>query len=156
MLRKPNILTFFYNKKTEKCPFYTSFFLTQRRILTFFFTKFWIFFFWKSLLIIIYYSFVGTYTLREEEVTIFSKSCPTRTSVFALAITCALLLITYICTVFFFLMRRWLNPDKSVWFIIDNHFSSLHQQTNQQKLSFWDFFYFFFYVSALVNCHYLF
>jgi len=56
----------------------------------------------------------STYTLREEEVTIFSKSCPTRTSVFALAITCALLLITYICTVFFFLMRRWLNPDKSV------------------------------------------
>ncbi|EFX88231.1 hypothetical protein DAPPUDRAFT_305719 [Daphnia pulex] len=56
----------------------------------------------------------STYTVHEETVTVFNSTCPTKTSVLALAVTCALLLLLYICTVFYFLMRRWLGPDKSV------------------------------------------
>lgn len=56
----------------------------------------------------------STYTVHEETVTVFNSTCPTKTSVLALAVTCALLLLLYICTVFYFLMRRWLGPDKNV------------------------------------------
>ncbi|KAI9563139.1 hypothetical protein GHT06_010596 [Daphnia sinensis] len=56
----------------------------------------------------------STYTVHEETVTVFNSTCPTKTSVLALAVTCALLLLLYICTVFYFLMRRWLGPEKSV------------------------------------------
>lgn len=56
----------------------------------------------------------STYTVHEETVTVFNSTCPTKTSVLALAVTCALLLLMYICTVFYFLMRRWLGPEKSV------------------------------------------
>ncbi len=57
---------------------------------------------------------IGTYTVHEETVTVYNSTCPTKTSVLALAVTCALLLLMYICTVFYFLMRRWLGPDKRV------------------------------------------
>jgi len=57
----------------------------------------------------------STYTVHEETVTVYNSTCPTKTSVLALAVTCALLLLMYICTVFYFLMRRWLGgSDKSV------------------------------------------
>lgn len=56
----------------------------------------------------------STFTIHEETVTVFNNSCPTKTSVLALAVTCALLLLMYICTVFYFLMRRWMSPEKSV------------------------------------------
>lgn len=64
-------------------------------------------------------SFTGTYTVHEEMVTVFSNmhhggSCPTRASVLALSVTCALLLLIYVCTVFYFLLRRWMSPPKHV------------------------------------------
>lgn len=62
--------------------------------------------------------FTGTYSIHEETVTVFSNingaNCPTKTSVLALSVTCALLLLIYVCTVFYFLMRRWLSPGKHV------------------------------------------
>lgn len=33
-------------------------------------------------------------------------TCPTRTSVLALSVVCALLLVIYICTMFYFCMRK--------------------------------------------------
>lgn len=61
----------------------------------------------------------STYTVHEEMVTVFSNmhhggSCPTRASVLALSVTCALLLLIYVCTVFYFLLRRWMSPPKHV------------------------------------------
>jgi hypothetical protein len=41
-----------------------------------------------------------------ENIAVF-EVCPTRTSVLALAVTCALLLLIYLCSLFYFLMRRW-------------------------------------------------
>jgi len=34
------------------------------------------------------------------------ENCPTRTSVLALSVVCALLLVIYICTMFYFCMRK--------------------------------------------------
>ena len=35
-----------------------------------------------------------------------TDTCPTRTSVLALSVVCALLLVLYICTLFYFCMRK--------------------------------------------------
>jgi hypothetical protein len=48
----------------------------------------------------------GPGPLNEEGIAIF-ETCPTRTSVLALAVTCSLLLLIYVCSLFYFLMRRW-------------------------------------------------
>lgn len=42
------------------------------------------------------------------------ETCPTRSSVLALAVTCAILLLIYVLTVFYFVMRKWFRPSKNV------------------------------------------
>lgn len=55
--------------------------------------------------------FAGTLTSGHAEVTLF-ETCPTRSSVLALAVTCAILLLIYVLTVFYFVMRKWSAPSK--------------------------------------------
>nr|XP_053644382.1 uncharacterized protein LOC128696968 [Cherax quadricarinatus] len=55
----------------------------------------------------------NTYTFEGAAVTLF-ETCPTRTSVLALAVTCAILLLIYVLTVFYFVMRKWIRPQKGV------------------------------------------
>ncbi|XP_045606053.2 uncharacterized protein tyn isoform X2 [Procambarus clarkii] len=55
----------------------------------------------------------NTYTFEGADVTLF-ETCPTRSSVLALAVTCAILLLIYVLTVFYFVMRKWLRPPKNV------------------------------------------
>ena len=43
-------------------------------------------------------------------------SCPTRTSVLALSVVCALLLVIYICTMFYFCMRKVILQNQKVSF----------------------------------------
>jgi len=40
--------------------------------------------------------------------------CPTRTSVLVLSVTCALLALVYVCTLFCALTKRWLSRTKPV------------------------------------------
>ncbi|KAG7154922.1 hypothetical protein Hamer_G025185 [Homarus americanus] len=54
-----------------------------------------------------------TYTYEGADVTLF-ETCPTRSSVLALAVTCAILLLIYVLTVFYFVMRKWFRPTKNV------------------------------------------
>ena len=54
----------------------------------------------------------STYGYDQPDVKLFD-TCPTRSSVLALAVTCAILLLIYVLTVFYFIMRRWANPRKS-------------------------------------------
>ncbi|KAK3864027.1 hypothetical protein Pcinc_030252 [Petrolisthes cinctipes] len=55
----------------------------------------------------------STYTYEGADVTLF-ETCPTRSSVLALAVTCAILLLIYVLTVFYFVMRKWIRPTKNV------------------------------------------
>ncbi|XP_026479536.1 uncharacterized protein LOC113385929 [Ctenocephalides felis] len=50
---------------------------------------------------------------RDKTVTIV-EPCPTKTSVLALGVTCALLILIYISTIFCYYMRKWMNPHKIV------------------------------------------
>ncbi|XP_045110752.1 LOW QUALITY PROTEIN: uncharacterized protein LOC123504352 [Portunus trituberculatus] len=54
-----------------------------------------------------------TYDFEGPDVTLF-ETCPTRSSVLALAVTCAILLLIYVLTVFYFVMRKWFRPPKSM------------------------------------------
>ncbi|MCL4137100.1 UNVERIFIED_CONTAM: hypothetical protein GTU68_059368, partial [Idotea baltica] len=54
-----------------------------------------------------------TFSYDRPEVTLF-ETCPTRSSVLALAVTCAILLLIYVLTVFYFVMRKWSTPAKHV------------------------------------------
>ncbi|KAK9875154.1 hypothetical protein WA026_005945 [Henosepilachna vigintioctopunctata] len=42
------------------------------------------------------------------------EPCPTKTSVLALGVTCALLVLLYISTLFAYYMKKWLNPGKHI------------------------------------------
>jgi len=42
------------------------------------------------------------------------EPCPTKTSVLALGVTCALLVLVYISTVFCYYMKKWLSPKKTL------------------------------------------
>ncbi|XP_037783567.1 uncharacterized protein LOC119579740 [Penaeus monodon] len=55
----------------------------------------------------------NTYNYEAADVTLF-ETCPTRSSVLALAVTCAILLLIYVLTVFYFVMRKWFRPSKNV------------------------------------------
>ncbi|ERL89883.1 hypothetical protein D910_07242 [Dendroctonus ponderosae] len=48
---------------------------------------------------------------KDKTVTII-EPCPTKTSVLALGVTCALLVLLYISTLFCYYMKKWLNPGK--------------------------------------------
>ncbi|KAL1138899.1 hypothetical protein AAG570_008961, partial [Ranatra chinensis] len=48
---------------------------------------------------------------KDKTVTIV-EPCPTKTSVFALGVTCALLLLIYVATVFSYYMKKWMTPRK--------------------------------------------
>ena len=43
-----------------------------------------------------------------------ADTCPTRTSVLALSVVCALLLVLYICTMFYFCMRKVILQNQKV------------------------------------------
>ena len=43
-----------------------------------------------------------------------TDTCPTRTSVLALSVVCALLLVLYICTMFYFCMRKVILQNQKV------------------------------------------
>lgn len=49
--------------------------------------------------------------LSDKTVTVV-EPCPTKASVLALGVTCALLVLLYISTVFCYYMKKWLNPGK--------------------------------------------
>ena len=49
-----------------------------------------------------------------------TDTCPTRTSVLALSVVCALLLVIYICTMFYFCMRKVILQNQKVSFYSDN------------------------------------
>ncbi|KAB7495992.1 hypothetical protein Anas_07410 [Armadillidium nasatum] len=55
----------------------------------------------------------NTFKVDQPDVTLF-ETCPTRSSVLALAVTCAILLLIYVLTVFYFVMRKWSTPSKRV------------------------------------------
>lgn len=40
------------------------------------------------------------------------EPCPTKTSVFALAVTCALMILVYLSTIFCYFMKKWMTPHK--------------------------------------------
>jgi hypothetical protein len=42
------------------------------------------------------------------------EPCPTKTSVLALGVTCALLVLVYISTIFCYYVKKWLSPRKSL------------------------------------------
>ncbi|KAG4077614.1 hypothetical protein HA402_008874 [Bradysia odoriphaga] len=42
------------------------------------------------------------------------EPCPTKTSVLALAVTCALMILVYISTMFCYCMKKWMHPHKSM------------------------------------------
>lgn len=42
------------------------------------------------------------------------EPCPTKTSVLALAVTCALMILLYISTLFVYYMKKWMQPHKIV------------------------------------------
>ena len=49
-----------------------------------------------------------------------TDTCPTRTSVLALSVVCALLLVIYICTMFYFCMRKVILQNQKVSFYSDH------------------------------------
>lgn len=51
------------------------------------------------------------YLFLDKTVTIV-EPCPTKTSVLALGVTCALLVLIYISTIFCYYMKKWLTPRK--------------------------------------------
>ncbi|PNF20018.1 hypothetical protein B7P43_G06634 [Cryptotermes secundus] len=50
---------------------------------------------------------------KDKTVTIV-EPCPTKTSVLALGVTCALLVLIYISTIFCYYMKKWLSPRKNL------------------------------------------
>ena len=58
-------------------------------------------------------NFIVYLSLADKTVTIV-EPCPTKTSVLALAVTCALLVLVYISTLFCYYMKQWLSPKKLV------------------------------------------
>ncbi|GLH09041.1 Cuticlin-1 [Gryllus bimaculatus] len=50
---------------------------------------------------------------KDKTVTIM-EPCPTKTSVLALGVTCALLILIYISTIFCYYMKKWLTPRKVI------------------------------------------
>lgn len=49
--------------------------------------------------------------ISDKTVTII-EPCPTKTSVLALAVTCALMVLVYISTLFCYYMKKWMQPHK--------------------------------------------
>lgn len=49
--------------------------------------------------------------IADKTVTII-EPCPTKTSVFALAVTCALLILIYLSTILCYFMKKWMQPHK--------------------------------------------
>ncbi|KAF5285569.1 hypothetical protein FQA39_LY16581 [Lamprigera yunnana] len=50
---------------------------------------------------------------KDKTVTII-EPCPTKVSVLALGVTCALLVLLYLSTIFCYYMKKWLNPGKHI------------------------------------------
>ncbi|KAJ8888659.1 hypothetical protein PR048_008151, partial [Dryococelus australis] len=54
-------------------------------------------------------------TLSQEILTVtIMEQCPTKTSVMALGVTCALMVLIYISTIFCYYMKKWLSPRKDL------------------------------------------
>lgn len=58
-----------------------------------------------------YNSELNSRSALDKTVTII-EPCPTKTSVFALAVTCALMILVYLSTVFCYFMKKWMQPHK--------------------------------------------
>lgn len=50
-------------------------------------------------------------TISDKTVTIV-EPCATKASVFALSVTCALLVLIYIATIFSYYLKKWMTPRK--------------------------------------------
>lgn len=51
--------------------------------------------------------------ITDKTVTII-EPCPTKTSVLALAVTCALMVFIYLCTLFCYYTKKWMTPHKTM------------------------------------------
>lgn len=51
------------------------------------------------------------FSFTDKTVTII-EPCPTKTSVLALAVTCALMVLVYLSTLFCYYMKKWMQPHK--------------------------------------------
>ena len=60
-----------------------------------------------------------------------TDTCPTRTSVLALSVVCAMLLVIYICTMFYFCMRKVILQNQKVSFT--------HKITQKLDIFIWAF-----------------
>lgn len=52
------------------------------------------------------------YNLFSDKTITIMEPCPTKTSVLALGITCILLVLIYVTTLFFYYLRKWMTPRK--------------------------------------------
>ena len=55
--------------------------------------------------------FINQPFILDKTVTII-EPCPTKTSVLALAVTCALMVLVYLSTLFCYYMKKWMQPHK--------------------------------------------
>ncbi|XP_043194798.1 uncharacterized protein LOC122366503 isoform X4 [Amphibalanus amphitrite] len=53
------------------------------------------------------------FSFTNESVEMLEK-CPTKTSVLALSVTCALLVLIYVCSIFYLFMKRWMTRNNKV------------------------------------------
>jgi hypothetical protein len=60
---------------------------------------------------LIFTIFPFSFLFSDKTVTII-EPCPTKTSVLALAVTCALMVLVYLTTLFFYYMKKWMQPHK--------------------------------------------
>lgn len=51
---------------------------------------------------------------RADKTVTIIEPCPTKTSVLALAVTCALMILVYISTLFCYFMKKWMQPHKII------------------------------------------
>lgn len=57
---------------------------------------------------------LGNVIFSSDKTVTIIEPCPTKTSVLALGVTCALLVLLYISTLFCYYMKKWLNPGKHI------------------------------------------
>lgn len=63
------------------------------------------------------------------------EPCPTKTSVLALGVTCALLVLVYISTIFCYYVKKWLSPRKSLAWI--SYFTTLLGKRNRKYMCYY-------------------
>ncbi|CAB0044724.1 unnamed protein product [Trichogramma brassicae] len=56
--------------------------------------------------------FIFLFFISQDKTVTIVEPCPTKTSVLALGVTCALLVLIYVSTIFCYYMKKWLTPRK--------------------------------------------